>query len=128
MTAFSVKRRCRAETQRFLREPCARTGRRASPTSKTRFYIGAAVDLVFVREIERASERARDRERRKKCIKGGGAGEWDARPERRRTKGVEPHRGGWNEEGVRGPGFVGPDEKSVIIIITAERATIINHH
>lgn len=52
--------------------------------------------------------------------------------ERRKTEGVEPQGDGAKK--ASGPGPVpgskreGSDEKSVIIIITAERTTIINHH
>lgn len=57
----------RAETevsseQRAEREDSARARARANPTSKTRFYGGAAVDLVSVREVEGATSE-RDREK-----------------------------------------------------------------
>lgn len=138
-TAFNVKRR-RKQRQRFLRSRARRTGHRASPTSKTRFYAGAAVDLVSVREIERTASEWNREER--------------SETDEERARAVEMHRGergperdprdegpkGWSRiEGdgakrasgpgpSRGPVPRAADEKSVIIIITAERATIINHH
>lgn len=72
-------------------------------------------------EKEEASGRPADRPRGQ---------EWEKHTEGKGRLETKDRRGGAASRGMEssGPGSESPDEKSVIIIITAERTTIINHH
>jgi len=96
--------KARAETE-VSQKSSAKTGHRASPTSKTRFYVGVAVDLVSVREIERTASESdregtkRDREREKEREKRVRAEEMHRGEENERSK-DEDRRGGAISRGM----------------------------
>jgi len=125
----------RAETE-ISHEPSVKTDIVRVQLPKSVSKHRTVVYLVSVCEIERTTSEL-DRQERSETDRENESGR-NAQRERRREAREKDQRGGAASRGMErrrrpgpgqpGPGSESPNEKSVIIIITAERTTIINHH